>query len=81
MPVLVVVGRNLSNVMDAPKLTKERTQTEHADYYFEDGFCVFKATFLARKGSCCGSGCRHCPYQPQHHRGTTKLNPEVLKNL
>lgn len=26
------------------------------------GYSVFTARFLARRRSCCGSGCRHCPY-------------------
>jgi len=26
------------------------------------GFSVFTAEFLARRGTCCDSGCRHCPY-------------------
>lgn len=26
------------------------------------GFDVFTADFLARRGACCDSGCRHCPY-------------------
>ncbi len=26
------------------------------------GFSVFTARFLAERGSCCDSGCRHCPY-------------------
>ncbi|MCU0260019.1 MAG: DUF5522 domain-containing protein [Ilumatobacteraceae bacterium] len=26
------------------------------------GFTVFTARFLAARGYCCGSGCRHCPY-------------------
>jgi hypothetical protein len=26
------------------------------------GFDVFTADFLRRRGYCCGSGCRHCPY-------------------
>lgn len=24
---------------------------------------VFTARFLARRGYCCGNGCRHCPYE------------------
>ena len=37
---------------------------EGADFYFtEEGFMVFTATYLARRGYCCGSGCRHCPYR------------------
>ena len=26
------------------------------------GLAVFTAVFLADRGYCCGSGCRHCPY-------------------
>jgi hypothetical protein len=26
------------------------------------GFAVFTARFLAERGYCCQSGCRHCPY-------------------
>lgn len=30
--------------------------------YLEDGGVVFTAQFHLRRGYCCGSGCRHCPY-------------------
>jgi hypothetical protein len=26
------------------------------------GLFVLTADFLARRGYCCGNGCRHCPY-------------------
>jgi hypothetical protein len=26
------------------------------------GLTVFTAAFLAGRGACCASGCRHCPY-------------------
>jgi hypothetical protein len=26
------------------------------------GHWVFTAAYLAARGECCGSGCRHCPY-------------------
>lgn len=26
------------------------------------GFSVFTAAFLAKRGYCCDSGCRHCPF-------------------
>ena len=32
------------------------------DYYFEDGLMVFTSEFLFKRGYCCESGCRHCPY-------------------
>ena len=25
---------------------------------------VMTSVFLASRGRCCGSGCRHCPYEP-----------------
>lgn len=35
---------------------------EDKDYYLERGATVFTASYLTRRGYCCGSGCRHCPY-------------------
>ena len=32
------------------------------DYYMENGLMVFTAAYHLKRGSCCGSGCRHCPY-------------------
>ncbi|MCC7140374.1 MAG: hypothetical protein IT460_18285 [Planctomycetes bacterium] len=38
---------------------------EGVDYVVERGFVVFTARYLLRRGHCCGSGCRHCPYDAQ----------------
>jgi len=46
---------------------------EGIDYYLEAGRCVFTAAYLLGRGSCCGSGCRHCPY---HHPATSENNPD-----
>jgi prepilin-type N-terminal cleavage/methylation domain-containing protein/prepilin-type processing-associated H-X9-DG protein len=32
------------------------------DFYFDTGLMVFTAAYHRRRGYCCGSGCRHCPY-------------------
>lgn len=32
------------------------------DYYFEGDNMVFTASYHLKRGYCCGSGCRHCPY-------------------
>jgi Family of unknown function (DUF5522) len=43
------------------------------DYYFDGPYMVFTATYLLKRGTCCGSGCRHCPY-----RGTDRdRNPSA----
>jgi hypothetical protein len=41
---------------DSPAL-----QTE--DYYYEGPNMVFTAAYHLKRGYCCGSGCRHCPYE------------------
>ena len=35
---------------------------EGQDYYVENGFFVFTEKYLRERGTCCKSGCRHCPY-------------------
>lgn len=32
------------------------------------GLFVMTAGSLARRGYCCGKGCRHCPYPPEEQR-------------
>ena len=38
---------------------------EGLDYYIENGLFVFTGEFLLKRGYCCESGCRHCPYQTE----------------
>jgi hypothetical protein len=33
------------------------------DYYIEGKNIVFTAAYHLKRGYCCGSGCRHCPYR------------------
>ena len=32
------------------------------DFYFENGLLVFTARYHLKRGFCCKSQCRHCPY-------------------
>jgi len=41
----------------------ERVLVEGEDYYREGTFIVFTAEYHLRRGYCCSSGCRHCPYK------------------
>jgi hypothetical protein len=43
-------------------LPDQRQLVEGEDFYFERGYIVFTAKYLLDRGYCCGSGCRHCPY-------------------
>ena len=42
------------------------------DYTIEEGRVVFSATYLAKKGKCCGSECDNCPYT-KSFKGNTEL--------
>jgi hypothetical protein len=48
--------------MDRKESPAPRPQLEPEDYYFEGEYMVFTAAYHLKRGSCCGSGCRHCPY-------------------
>lgn len=44
---------------------------EGIDYYVEGGLFVFTRKFLLKRGYCCESGCRHCPYEDLGKQQTT----------
>ncbi|UJF30324.1 DUF5522 domain-containing protein [Kaistella sp. 97-N-M2] len=36
---------------------------EHEDFYYnEHGYKVFTEAYHLKRGYCCKSGCKHCPY-------------------
>ncbi len=47
-----------SEVAKSPpaKLTPE-------DFYYEGPYLVFTAAYHLKRGYCCNSNCRHCPYK------------------
>jgi hypothetical protein len=44
-----------------------------SDFYIEDGKYVFTKEFHLKRGSCCGNGCKNCPYFPRHKKGNTTI--------
>ncbi|HEX8070134.1 MAG TPA: DUF5522 domain-containing protein [Pyrinomonadaceae bacterium] len=42
---------------------QERPLVEGEDFYWEGAAMVFTARYHLRRGYCCESGCRHCPYR------------------
>ena len=40
----------------APELAPE-------DFYYEGPYLVFTAAYHLKRGFCCNSNCRHCPYK------------------
>jgi len=47
------------------------------DYYLEGGLCVFTERTHLKRGYCCGSGCRHCPFTPRAVQGVRQVDPAV----
>jgi hypothetical protein len=54
----VPVSRHSAGVTDR----RPEPLVEGVDYTIEGGFWVFTAHYLLKRGYCCQSGCRNCPY-------------------
>ena len=50
---------------------------EGEDFYWEGRLMVFTSAYHQRRGYCCGTGCRHCPYDPQWTKDTTQLKEQA----
>ena len=51
---------------------------EGVDYYLtENGLLVFTEAYHLKRGSCCGSGCRHCPYD---YENVAEPKKSLLRN-
>ena len=46
-------------------MTDETALIEGEDFYWEGAAVVFTAAYHLRRGRCCESGCRHCPYRSE----------------
>jgi len=57
------------------QMVKEKLQrlVEGEDFYWEGSYRVFTRAYHLKRGFCCGSGCRHCPYEPPWTKGATAL--------
>lgn len=43
-------------------------------YHTEEGYIVFTEKYHLKRGYCCKSGCRHCPYGYNKHTGKIEKN-------
>jgi hypothetical protein len=53
---------NIQTLMNDSSNHVESPLVDGLDYYMENGFMVFTAAYLLKRGYCCHHGCRHCPY-------------------
>ncbi len=53
---------------------------ENEDFYYnEQGYKVFTEKFHLKRGYCCKSGCRHCPYGYDKKTDTFRKNNKIQK--
>jgi hypothetical protein len=50
------------DLKNRPPAEPSAHQLDLEDFYFEGPNLVFTAAYHLKRGTCCGSGCRHCPY-------------------
>ena len=60
------------------EITKKKSP--ELDFYKDDnGRFVMTESYHIKRGSCCGSNCKHCPYEPIYQKGN-KHTQESLRN-
>jgi hypothetical protein len=51
----------------------KRSNLNSEDYYLsEEGYIVFTEKYHLKRGYCCKSGCKHCPYGYEKKTNTIK---------
>ena len=71
---LVLVGLVKSSKENKKTIQEgEGEQLSLSSFYIENGKYVFTKEFHLKRGYCCGSGCRHCPFYPAHKKGNTTI--------
>lgn len=51
----------------------KRSNLDSEDYYLsKEGYIVFTEKYHLRRGYCCKSGCKHCPYGYDKKTNTIK---------
>jgi hypothetical protein len=43
------------------------------------GFLVFTSNYHLKRGYCCGSGCRHCPFIPRNTKNAIRIADDVCE--
>ena len=46
--------------------------SQKQDFYKEGGNLIMTEDYHIKRGYCCGSRCRHCPYIPKHIKGSNE---------
>lgn len=60
--------------MKTKKTKRENEKILPFDFYLEGDTVIFTEQFHIKRGSCCGNGCRHCPYEPKYKKRNITLS-------
>ena len=67
MTLIIDYNKKELNIMSEFKFEQGK------DYYLEKGSIIMTEEYLKKRGTCCGSGCRHCPFWPMYTKGNKDL--------
>ena len=60
--------------------SEQFNRLQDGDFYLENGKMVLTKKYHIKRGSCCGSGCKHCPFWPQHLKLNKELRGDIYNN-
>ena len=52
----------------------QKKQEEDDFYYYNDGYIIFTEKYHLKRGYCCKSNCKHCPYGYDIKTGKIRSN-------
>ncbi|AZZ38304.1 hypothetical protein CIK05_05720 [Bdellovibrio sp. qaytius] len=68
LPLATNIPKNFTDCLCAKCLNeftnvKTSSEVSDPDFYFDtNGLMVFTESYHLKRGTCCGNGCKHCPY-------------------
>ncbi len=61
------------------KVTLERLDDDDWNILKRQKVIQLSSEMLIKLGSCCGSKCKHCPYDPLYDKGSTSIRKSLLR--
>jgi hypothetical protein len=55
-----------------------KPKLEPKDFYWEEGKMVMTEEYHKKRGYCCNSNCRHCPYQSNKTQTTNRIENTTI---
>jgi hypothetical protein len=62
-PIPARSGNEQATQTSSTKAAMQPAPLEPGDFYYENGLMVFTAAYHLKRGYCCNSSCRHCPFR------------------